>query len=80
MSLHEQKRALRAVCLAVVLGAVITAPATAQTNADNAPVRAERTDDGFDLGWLGLIGLVGLLGLRKKDRYDVNRGLGTTTR
>ena len=43
-------------------------------------MRAERTDEGFDLGWLGLIGLAGLLGLRKKDRYNTTGNVSATTR
>jgi MYXO-CTERM domain-containing protein len=80
MQMNRPTGALRAVTLALILGAVIAPPATAQTNADNDRMRAERSDEGFDLGWLGLIGLAGLLGLRKKDRYNTTGNVSATTR
>ncbi len=74
--------AVGTILLAFALGnAYAEDAATSNVNRDTTPAygtTTNRTDNGFNTGWLGLIGLAGLAGLMPRNR-DNRTDAGRTT-
>lgn len=71
---------LKFVHLTFIATALIAVPVFSQTDrpADmSTTARADdRSDDGFNMGWLGLVGLAGLAGMRRKAAAPVTHTTG----